>query len=272
MREQAAPPRKRSARALVDARRMLRLPESATERIEREANKRLGPERASILRDAPHWFRGVRNGWPVYIYRARMDLIRLFSSLLERLPAVDANWRAFLDLAERSELRDEFFSVVGDWLDRAFELLRFQYASIEAAREGRVIHVSYDGFWDLTQDRGRARSNPRIDDDLTVLALCASRARTPIGSGVLRLVWKFYSRKGLVEIASVRALKESVGGVLSARPDLNWCVRYPFTATIRRLRLPRVTLPDDKEGILRKCDSIAPNPQTPARDAFLSLS
>jgi hypothetical protein len=222
------------------------------EQLERAARSRLGAGRALQLRNAPHWFRGVSNGWPVIFTLLRRDLVASFALLIEWEPRARQNWEAFLQIAEQAEWRDEFLSSANEWARQAIDVLRDMFIAPRTAEHPHFVTVSYDGFWDWPPDRGRARFNPRMSDELTAIALCLSDLRLPVKHGALELLRRFYSLPECVVIQSDKALQKIITGVLHGRPDLRWCVEHPFTATLTGVDLPRVTLPDDREGVLAR--------------------
>jgi hypothetical protein len=78
------------------------------------------------------------------------------------------------------------------------------------------------------------------------LALSCRGESGRIGRKVLPLVREFYSLKWYVPIKSADDLRKRIDKVLSAPRTINWCVCYPFTASLEAIALPGVTCEADQ--------------------------
>jgi len=201
----------------------------------------LGHQGLKNIRNAPSWFRGVHNYWPVLLTHAQADLISLFTNLVERDPSVSANWRAFLELVQRSDYQPEFLSAAVEWGKEAIRMLVEQYQMSVPDSNAVHVQVLMSGFWDEPKYHQRGRFNPRKVDELAALALSCRGESGRIGRKVLPLVREFYSLKWYVPIESADDLRKRIDKVLSAPRTINWCVCYPFTASLQAMAFPRVT-------------------------------
>lgn len=225
-------------------------------RLSLEAEKALGHQGLKNLRNAPAWFRGVHNYWPVLLTHAQADLISLFTNLIERDPAVNANWRAFLYLVQRSDYQPEFLSAAVEWGKEAIRMLVEQYQMSLPDSNATHVQVLMNGFWDEPKYHRRGRFNPRNVDELAALALSCRSENERIGRGVLPLVREFYSIEWYVPIESSDDLRKRVDKVLSVPRTIDWCVCYPFTASLQKIALPRVACEADQ----RRMNSVLRDP------------
>jgi hypothetical protein len=131
----------------------------------------LGHQGLKNIRNAPAWFRGVHNYWPVLLTHAQADMISLFTNLVERDPSVSANWRAFLELVQRSDYQPEFLSAAVEWGKEAIRMLVEQYQMSLPDSNAVHVQVLMSGFWDEPKYHKRGRFNPRKVDELAALAL-----------------------------------------------------------------------------------------------------
>src|SRR5271155_2779614 len=127
---------------------------SAERRLETEAKLSLQAERAlgrqglNNIRNAPAWFRGVHNHWPVMFTHTQSDLISLFTNLIERDPKVSANWCAFLELVQHSDYQPEFLSAAVEWARETIRMLVEQYQMTLPGSNATNVQVYMGGFWD----------------------------------------------------------------------------------------------------------------------------
>jgi hypothetical protein len=114
--------------------------------------------------------------------------------------------------------------------------------------DSNAVHVQVlmSGFWDEPKYHQRGRFNPRKVDELAALALSCRGESGRIGRKVLPLVRELYSLKRYGPIESADDLRKRIDKVLRrAQRTINWCVCYPFTASLQAIALPRATCEAD---------------------------
>ncbi len=205
------------------------------------AVRAFGSDRASRLRRAPSWFRGVHNGWPVLLTHASADLIYLFAALIARVPEAKANWQGFIDLAEHADWHDEFLSATVEWTKRSIDLLRYLYEMSLPGPKVSNSQVLMGGFWDDPRFHHRGRMNPRVADEVAAIALSCRGSGDRIQRQTFPLVHAFYSLRWLVPLDSPDSVRMLLDKILRAPRTMDWCVCYPFTASLSGIKLPTVT-------------------------------
>ena len=114
------------------------------------------------------------------------------------------------------------------------------------------------GFWDEPKYHQRGRFNPRKVDELAALALSCRGESGRIGRKVLPLVREFYSLKWYVPIESADDLRKRIDKVLSAPRTINWCVCYPFTASLAGDRIATRDMRGGSEADARRYERASP--------------
>ena len=227
-------------------------------RLYRDALAAFGRERAVRIRNAPAWFRAVHNGWPVLFTHGRSDLIQLFSSIVTRVPRTMSNWRAFLALAQHANWNDEFLSAAVEWAKRTIELLLAFHHMNAPGSNATKLQMYICGFWDDPSYHRRGRLNPRVADEIAALALSCRTDNGRIGREVLPLVREFYSLSWCVSIDSADAVQILVAKVRSMPRNVDWCICYPFTASLSGIQLPRVACEADQNRMYAKLEHAPP--------------
>ncbi len=114
------------------------------------------------------------------------------------------------------------------------------------------------GFWDEPKYHQRGRFNPRKADELAALALSCRGESGRSAARSFRWCASSIRSKWYVPIESADDLRKRIDKVLSAPRTINWCVCYPFTASLAGDRIATRDMRGGSEADARRYERASP--------------